>query len=71
MTHRIFGRINSDGNVDIMDSETGEAVTRLDADVYPIGSDLSARYEHPDGIVLAVADAETVGVEIEGATTPL
>jgi len=60
-----FGRINADGDVDLLHTSTGEAVTRLDADVYPVGSSLSARYEHPQGIVLTRADAMRVGIEIE------
>lgn len=61
----MFGRINENGDVAVLDVETGEAVTNVDANVYPVGSALSARYEHAAGIVLTVADAEKLGLEIE------
>lgn len=61
----VFGRINPDGNVDVLDVETGEAITRLDISVYPVGSQFSARYDHPEGITLTRADAERIGLEIE------
>lgn len=60
----MFYRINDDGNAIIL-HESGEMVTRIDANVYPVGSDLSARYEHPEGIVLTIADAEKLGIEVE------
>lgn len=60
-----FGRINEDGNVDVLHVEDGSAATRLDASVYPVGSDVSARYEHPAGIVLTRDDATKLGIEIE------
>lgn len=60
-----FGRINDAGNVDVLHVEDGAAATRLDAGVYPVGSDVSARYEHPAGIVLSRADADKLGIEIE------
>lgn len=60
-----FGRINADGNVIVLHSEDGEAATRLDASVYPIGSEQSARYEHASGIVLSKDDAAKIGLEIE------
>ena len=60
----MFYRTNTDGNAVIL-NDNGTAVTRIDADVYPVGSDLSARYEHPEGIVLTVADAQKIGIETE------
>jgi hypothetical protein len=60
----MFYRINSDSNAVIFEND-GSAATRIDANVYPVGSDLSARYEHPEGIVLTVADAEKLGIEAE------
>lgn len=60
-----FGRLTDDESVAILHVEDGAAATRLDASVYPIGSALSARYEHAEGIVLRRADAENLGVEIE------
>jgi hypothetical protein len=66
----LFGRINADGNVDVLDRESGEAVTRLlnvpgSAGIYPVGRDMSALYEHPAGIVLTRDDAEKIGLQIE------
>lgn len=63
----IFGRLNDDGNVMVLYTEDGVAVTSLDANVYPVGSNLSARYEHVDGIVLSREDADQLGIEIEDA----
>lgn len=61
----VFGRLNADGNVDVLYVETGESVTRLEISVYPVGSPLSARYDHAEGLTLTVADAERIGLEIE------
>lgn len=60
-----FGRINADGNVSVLHTEDGAQATRLDASVYPVGSEQSARYEHAEGIVLSKADADKLGIEIE------
>jgi len=58
----MFYRLDENGNAEILFRENGESVTRIDANVYPIGADLSARYEHPRGIILTVADAEKLGI---------
>lgn len=63
-TDQIFGRVNSDGNVAIFTAD-GDAVTRLDADCYPVGSDLGCRYEHPAGIVLSKLDTNKLHITIE------
>ena len=60
-----FGRINEDGNVVVLHVEDGAVATRLDCSVYPVGSQVSARYEHPAGITLNVADAKRIGLDIE------
>ena len=60
----MFYRINNDGNAVIFEND-GSVATRIDANVYPVRSNLSARYEHPNGIVLTVADAEKLGIEKE------
>lgn len=47
--------------------EDGNTVTQL-ADggaLYPLGSELSARYEHPGGIIITVSEALELGIEIE------
>ena len=60
----MFYRINENGNAVILNDD-GTAVTRIDANVYPVGSGLSARHEHAEGVVLAVADAQKIGIEAE------
>jgi hypothetical protein len=60
-----FGRPTDNGTVAVLHIEDGAAATRLDASVYPVGSDQSARYEHPEGIVLTREDAAKLGMEIE------
>lgn len=61
----VFGRINAEGNVDILFVEDGSPVNRLDADAYPVNSDLSVRYDHAEGIVLTQEDARKIGIDIE------
>jgi hypothetical protein len=51
------------GKVVIFHAEDGAIATRLDADVYPVGSALSARHEHPEGITLTLQDALDLGIE--------
>ena len=60
----MFYRINSDGNAVILNDD-GTAATRIDANVYPVGSVLSSCHEHAEGIVLTVADAQKIGIEAE------
>lgn len=69
MINSIFGRINSDGNIDVL-HETGECVTRFDdsiTGVYPVDSNITANYEHPNGITLSKEDAVKIGLSIEDA----
>ena len=62
---KFFYRLNEEGNAVIF-HETGEAATKLGGPaIYPIGSLLSTHYEHPEGIILSVEDAEKLGVEEE------
>ena len=69
-----FYRVNDAGNADIFHSSGEIAVRFLPEEthktVYPVGSGLSARYEHPNGIVLTVADAESLGIKEEDAVNP-
>jgi hypothetical protein len=60
-----FGALTEDGNVAVLHVEDGLAANRLDASVWPVGSQLSARYDHPEGIVLTREDAEKLGIEID------
>ena len=68
MKHDVFGRMNDCGNVDILLND-GTPATRLDllsgGSIYPVGSDLSLNYEHPEGIELTVEDTKKIGFEIE------
>lgn len=61
----MFYRLDDDGNAQILYSSDGAAVTQLDENIYPVGSSLSARYEHPEGIVLSVEDARSIGIPHE------
>ncbi len=62
---QLYGRMNQDGTVAIEDAD-GNLVTCIDADVYPVDSDKTARHEHVDGISLSRTDAARLGVIIEG-----
>lgn len=62
---RIFGRINAKGDVSLHHNCDGESVTRIDDHVYPVGSDLSAMHQHPEGIVLSMEDADEIGIRFE------
>lgn len=63
---RIFGRITEKG-VAILHEEDGEPLTRLPTDypVWPVGSEFASDYEHPNGIILNVSDAVSLGIDIE------
>lgn len=63
-TTEVFGRTNEEGNIALFDME-GSVATRLDANVYPVGSSLSARYEHPQGIVITADDASKLGIALD------
>ena len=59
----LFYRLKN-GNAQIFESD-GSVATRIDANVYPVGSQLSAKYEHPRGIILTIADAKKLGIPEE------
>lgn len=59
-----FYRLNENGNA-VVFNEDGEQATTIDSNVYPVGSSVSARYDHPNGIILTVEDAENVGILAE------
>ena len=61
-----FARKNEDGNYSILHAD-GTPVTRIKniAGLYPVGSDMSSQYEHPDGIVLTFADVVQLAINIE------
>jgi hypothetical protein len=60
----LFGRVTEDGNVDVF-NEDGSVATRIDARVWPLGSDLSGAYEHPQGITISRAEADKINLPIE------
>jgi hypothetical protein len=63
---RFFGRIDTtDGTVVVL-HESGERATRLACPgVYPVGSNLGARNEHPEGIIITRADADKIGLRLD------
>lgn len=65
MIENMFGRIRQDGNIDVLYADDGCVVTRIDANIYPVGSQLGCRYEHPEGIVLTPEDAATIKLPLE------
>jgi hypothetical protein len=64
IAYNLFGRVNKNGDIDVFE-EDGSAATCIDANVYPVGSSLSARWKHPLGIVLTVEDAKKIGLPID------
>jgi len=57
--------LRDDGNYNIIDDNL-EACTEMDIDgIYPVGSELSTRYEHADGIVLSASDVKQLNIYIE------
>lgn len=59
----IFGRLNSNGDINILHVEDGAAVTRItEITVWPVGSDFGSGYEHPEGITVTIADAVRLGL---------
>ncbi|EMH9024378.1 hypothetical protein ACXITB_04275 [Proteus mirabilis] len=64
----IFGRKNENGNIDVLYVDDGYPVTKLDDSfpiVYPVDSNLSAYYEHPEGITLTEEDAQKIGLDFD------
>jgi len=66
----IFARKNENGNYAILFVSDGTPVTQFDDEdgfpcVYPVRSDLSAYWNHPEGIVLNYHDVVKCGIEIE------
>ena len=62
-----FGRLRDDRNVDVLYVDSGEKVTQVEEwnTIHPIKSRFSCAWEHPEGIVLSIEDAEELGLEIE------
>lgn len=60
----LFGRKNDNGTVTVF-NQNGEIATRIDANIYPIDSELSAKHEHANGITITLSDAKKIGLSIE------
>jgi hypothetical protein len=45
--------------------EDGSPATRVEARLWPVGSQFSSRYDHPEGIFLLAKDARRAGIPIE------
>jgi len=67
MANEIFARKNEDGNYDIFDANSGEAITQIDdfPGTYPIGSQHSCAWEHPTGITLTPEQVAWLWIDIE------
>ena len=63
-TNQVIARKTENG-YQILTADTGESVTRLNANVYPINSDYSSRIEHPEGIALSELDVIGLGIIID------
>lgn len=63
----LFYRLDKNNNAVVLYKEDGAEVTRIESSlattIYPINSDLSCAYEHAQGIVLSIEDAEKLGIE--------
>ncbi|GAF87481.1 unnamed protein product [marine sediment metagenome] len=63
--NNIFARKQKNGNYLICNENDGSVVTRIDKSIYPVNSDVSARYEHPAGIELTKCQVMDAGIDIE------
>ncbi len=58
-----FSRYNSDADTYTLFHMEGEVLTIAPDDwplIWPVGSDVSARYEHPEGIVLSTEEYKNI-----------
>lgn len=62
---KLFARKTDDGNYLIAYVADGAPVTKLDINIYPVESNMSAKYEHPEGIILTEEDVKKLGIIIE------
>lgn len=65
VSDEFYGITRDDGNIDIVHIDHGAPATRIDADIYPVASDLSTRHEHAAGIILTPEDADKLGLLID------
>ena len=62
----MFYHVSEEGNAEICYCNDGVAVTRIESgNIYPIGAQTSTWYEHPEGIILSIADAKKLGIQSE------
>ena len=64
MINAMIGFVTPSGDVDVVWQRDGEPVTVIGATVFPVGSHLSARWEHPRGITLSRDDAARIGLSV-------
>lgn len=64
---KMFGRVNDEGYVMVHHhDDAGLPVTTLDVDgLWPVGSSLCSRCQHPEGIVISMEQARELGLKIE------
>ena len=67
LRNMFFYRLNESGDAAILHVKTGEPVTRMEMlrGFYCVNSGLSTHYEHPEGIVLSLADVQKLGLTKE------
>ncbi|OCF98775.1 hypothetical protein A9G10_05995 [Gilliamella sp. wkB308] len=67
--NEVYGKLNADGNVSLLYANDGYPVTRLDTagfgTLYPVDSDVSTCYEHPEGIVVTLSDCHRLKIDVE------
>lgn len=67
--NKVFARKNEQGNYDLLYMSDGIAVTLIPESikpvVWPVGSEISGYYEHPEGIILTISDVKKLEVRIE------
>lgn len=61
----IYARKTDNGYLLIAGDDVLTRFENGDPVVYPVGSDVSAHYEHPSGIILTLDDVKKCGIEVE------
>ena len=66
---RPAGRVDGVDAFIVLHAEDGDLVTRMERydgrSIWPLGSDLGTRYEHPEGIYLTREQCDELGIPIE------
>ena len=63
--HGVYGQLDENNNVTCLCASEGVPVTKLDANIYPVNSNLSAKYEHAQGITITIDNGNKIGIAIE------